>query len=367
MGSTKVAAAPAAPNYADATREGIYTDIATLPLRRMIEQAAMLGEMVEYRDPKTGKMVTADFTGLGDAAGYEQLARLLGQSNADLQRQQLALREELGVRNAEQTAKEIQAADPLAYETRQQLTSDLLGALRESRDPVAVNQSIYDAATRFGAEDPSTAALNFGLLQALEDYQRGGELDPDTERQILNTVRAGQAARGNYLGDAAAVVEAATMGQAAEQRRAQRLAQLLDVQGRAFGQNQQLNQSALAAAQAVAGEERAARNETFGRQQQDLANASAMVLGQPITNQFGSLAGAQNGAVAFNPLTSSGFSSVNPNAGAAGAQWAQQNYSDALNAWNTMAGIAQADTASRNSMLGAGAGAAAGLAALAFI
>ena len=361
MGSTKIPAAPAAPDYAAANREGIYTDLETLPLRRQIEQAASLGQLLNYTDPRTGKPVTADFTGLGDAAGYEQLARLYGESNADLQRQQLALRQELGTANAAQTAKEIEAADPLAYATRQKLTGDVLGALRDPAAPITANQSIYDAATRLGSADPSTAALNFGLMQALQDYQRGGELDPETQRQLTNQVRAGQTARGNYLGDAAAVLEAGTMGQAAEQRRAQRLGQLLDVQGRAFGQNQQLNQAAFTGAQALAGEERAARNETFGRQQQSLANASAMVLGQPITNQFGALQGAQNGAVAFSPLTNSGFSGVNQNAGAAGAQWAQQNYSGAQNIWNTTAGIAQSDNANKGSLIAGGAGAALGL------
>lgn len=367
MGSTNIPAQPAAPDYAAANREGIYTDIETLPLRRQIEQAARLGQIVNYVDPRTGQNVTADFTGLGDAAGLRQLANLYGESNANLQRQQLALRRELGTANAEQTAREIQAADPLAYATRQQLTGEVLGALRDPAAPVAASQSIYDAATRLGGQDASTAALNFGLMQALQDYQRGGELDPETQRQLTNQVRAGQAARGNFLGDAAAVVEAATMGQAAEQRRAQRLGQLLDVQGRAFGQNQQLNQAALQGAAALSGEERAARNETFGRQQQALANASAMVLGQPITNQFGALQGAQNGSVAFTPLTNSGFSGVNQNAGASGAQWAQQNYTGAQNIWNTQAGIAQADTASRNSLIAGGLGSATGLAALAFI
>ncbi len=365
MGSTEIPESPPAPDYAAANREAIYADIQTLPIRRQIEQAARLGELVQYRDPSTGEMVNADFTGLGDLAASRQQAELLSRTNADLQRQQLALRQELGVANAEQTAREVQAADPLAYQTRQDLTSRVLGALTDAPTTIAPNQAVASAATRLGALDPSTEALNFGLQQALADYQRGGELDPATARYMTDNIRAGQVARGNYLGDSAAVREAATMGQAAEARRAQALAQLLGVQSQAFGQNQAQNQAAMAGAQALAQDERNARNETFGRQQQDLANASAMVLGQPITNQFGALQGAQNGAVAFTPLTGGGLPGLNPGAGAAGANWAQQNYANQSNVWQT-----QANLASQGSpwmALGgeaAGAAAGAGMAAL---
>ena len=38
-------AAPTPPNLAEATEEGIYTDIETLPTRRLIEQAARMGKI----------------------------------------------------------------------------------------------------------------------------------------------------------------------------------------------------------------------------------------------------------------------------------------------------------------------------------
>jgi hypothetical protein len=365
MGSTNLPAAPAAPDYAAANREAIYTDIETLPLRRTMEQASRLGSKITYTDPTTGQPKTVDFTGLGDAEGYKQMAALYSQSNADLQRQQLDLRKELGVENAKQTAAEIAAADPAAYAIRNQINSQVGDALGKPPAEIAGNQGLYDVATRVTAGDPSTAALNMGLQQALADYQRGGKLDPATERYIADNVRAGQAARGNYLGDAAAVQESATMGMAAEQRRAQALQQLLGVQSQAFGQGQAQHQLALGAQQAAGNEQRAARTESFGRNQQSLANASAMILGQPITNQFGSLGAAQQGAVGFTPLTNSGFTGINGQAGQLGANWAQQNYGQANNVWQTAAGVAQGDTANKNSLIGAGAGAALG--ALMFI
>jgi hypothetical protein len=317
---------PAAPDYAAANREAISTDVSTLPLRNQINQAAQLGRLVTYVDPGTGQTKTADFTGLGADAQYRQLADLASQYNASTQRQQLALRQELGLANAQQTAAEVAAADPLAYQTRQELTGQVLGALNTGPEQVSANQSIYDAATRLGQLDPSTSALNFGLQQALQDYNTAGFSAP-VQREMNDQIRAGQVARGNYLGDAAAVSEAAQQGQALEAMRSQRLGQLLNVQQQAFGQNQQQNQAALQGATALTADQRQVENTNYGRNQQNLANASAMVLGQPITNQFGSLQGAQNGAVGYNPGPGATFGQLNPNAGAQGAQFVQQNYS----------------------------------------
>jgi hypothetical protein len=290
--------------------------------------------------------------------------------------------------------------------------------------------------------DSSTAALNLGLQRAMEDFNKGGELDADTKRQLLNETRSGQVARGNFLGDAAAVTEATEMGKAMEDRRAARLATLLDVQNRTaqqnaalrgetasnlqnrlaamsgaagsasglesslraenasgaqsqigtlaalaqqlfgnqtqqmgtqaalagqdFSQRQQAYQTQLAGlgqalfgAQSQANEDRATRTENFGRDQQNLANVSAMVLGQPITNQFGSLGSAQQGAVAYAPTAYAAGIGQNANAGNQAAQFAQGNFGTMSNIWSK-----QADIASQGSpwmsMLGNVAGAAAG-------
>lgn len=337
--------APPTPDYASANREAIQTDISTLPTRRLIEQAASLGQLVNYTDPVTGEQRTADFRGLGDAAAAEQLGKINSEYNAATQRQQLALRQELGVANAEQTAKEIQATDPLAYETRQNLTGKILGDLNTAPEKVNANESIYDAATRLGAIDPTTGTLNESLKQAFADYNTAGFSDA-TQRELNNQIRSGQAARGNFLGDAAAVAEASQQGQAMEALRAQKLGQLLSVQQQAFGQNQAQNQAALQGATAAAAETRQTDNTNYGREQQTLANASAMVLGQPITNQFGALQGAQQGAVGMVAAPPSGYSSLNPNAGAQGAAFAQQNYQTESagasqgNPWMPVAGAA---------------------------
>lgn len=527
MGSPSIDAAPPPPDYAEANREGIYTDIETLPIRRQIDQASRLGQRIEYLDPNTGQMRVADFSGLGDIALARQAADLASQTNADIQRQQLALRQELGLANARQTAEEVRAADPLAYDTRQDLTgilrqslnqdppqfrdeastqrlSDIYAQATQANDPalfaglreqVAGLPRDTDSAQRLGdiysqatqvtdpallsglrqqlgalaprdttgeiadlrsralglrttADDPSSAALTLGLQRAVEDYNRGGALDPNVRRELLNEARAAQAARGNFLGDAAALVEAQELGSAMEQRQAQRLATLLDVQGRAFGQNSALRaeEAALQQAQLGAlaglqqqgytqsaadraeierriagqaalqqqqvgnlgvlaglqqqaygqgaadraealqrigtqaglvqqqmgnlgmlgqlqqqafGQNQATDATNYGRRQQTLANVSAMVLGQPITNQFGALGSAQQGAVGYTPVNFQGGPTLNANAGNQAAQFAQQGYGTASSNWSKMADI-QSQGSPWMSLVGNVAGAAAG-------
>lgn len=456
MGSPSLPEQPEAPDYAKANQEAIFSDIQTLPTRRKIDQAARLGQLVEYTDPRSGQTVTADFRGLGDLSYGQAAADLALSTNDRLQRGQLALRQErvfdpkayaaankdvvdfwnanraslmdpnnkdplaartledflqkhwetagrkegrqggengvtLGEANAMQTAAEIRAADPLAYEARQKLTGQLLGDLNAPDEVIGPNGALMAAASAIQTQkrdprignlydeaidvyatdvtDSSTDALNVGLAQALEEYKLGGKLDDGTRRELTDSVRASQAARGNILGDAATQVEALEVGSAAEARKQQRLAQLLGVQAQAFGQNTQLradklnalnsrfgtlqalqgqdfNQdqarlgNALNAAQAGAAEERAARGETFGRKQQKYANASSFVLGMPVTNQFGSLGGAQQGAVGFAPISGAAAPTLNPNAGAQGAQFAQGNYGTAAGMWGQSAQIA---------------------------
>ena len=385
MSSPAIPAAPAAPDYAAANREGIYTDIETLPLRRGIDQAAQLGQTYTYTDPQTGEQRTADFTGLGNMALAQQAAVLAGQTNADVQRQQLALRQELGVGNAQQTAAEVRAADPLAYDTRQDLTgrlrADLNSPAPQYQDDAAVARlaDLYDRATRLdtNVNDPSNSALNLGLQRAVQDFQLGGKLDPNVQRELTDAARAGQAARGNYLGDAAAVVESQNLGSAMEQRQAQRLAALQGLQQQAFGQNSSLRQEQQARQMAqlgtlqglqqqAFGQNQATDATNYGRGQQNLANVSAMVLGQPITNQFGSLGAAQQGAVGYNPTLGQSNANMNANAGAQAAQFAQGNFGTSSQNWGTQANIA-AQGSPWMALLGQAVGGAAGGATAALI
>ncbi|PAW75175.1 MAG: hypothetical protein B9S38_02495 [Verrucomicrobiia bacterium Tous-C4TDCM] len=460
MGSPSIPAQPAAPDYAAANREAITTDISTLPVRRQIDTAARLGQRVTYLDPQTGQEKTVDFTGSGDSAYAQQMADLAASTNATTQRQQLQLRQELGEANARQTAAEIRAADPEGYQARQDLTNRVRQEMAMGPASVAASGNIasaenrmwniansapgadgrlgglidragnadgrlgniYDEATRLpgAASDSSTNALNAGLQRAMQEFELGGKLGADEKRALLNDVRAGQAARGNYLGDGAAVAEQMEVGQAEDARKAQRLSSLLAIQGAAFGQNSQLRdetarnatnrvntmaavqgqdfgqrstqigqqagligqdfgqnqqayttglnaaQAAFSGTQAMANDQRAARQEGFGYDQQRLANASSVALGAPITNQFGSLGGAQQGAVGFTPTNFQPGQTTNPNAGALGANFAQGNFGTQANMWGQRANIA-AQGNPWMSLLGNAAGAATGAATAALI
>lgn len=557
MGSVNMPAQPPPPDYAAATKEGIYTDIDTLPIRNQINQAAQLGQKVTYTDPVTGETKTADFTGMGNDQAAKQAAQILTDTNAALQRQQLQLRQELGVPTVEQTVAEVKAADPTAYATRQALEEKLLGNLNGSPSQVSPSTalqaayanleatgmnapgndnrlanlynsagglnanlgdfgqigvlqglqgqiasdpgaaptlqalqrqaagdtqgarqlgasqtqlgSIYDQATRLPTNfsDAATAALNPALQSALDDYALGGTLNDTQLRDVTNNVRAGQMARGNFLGDASALQEAIQQNAASDALKQQRLQNLLDIQSQVFGQSDALRNESNAAAQqrlatmagltgqqtaltsqqealaqslrneqagyatsaadqttaqrnqlaalaqqifgtgntlqtqqyqqqlqqlgllgnlagqdfnqnqaayntrlnaagqtfqgagAIAANQQQVDNTNYARSQQDLANASAMVLGMPVTNQFGSLQGAQQGAVGFTPISYTPVGQLNQNAGANAANFAQQSFGTNANMWNTQAQAAAQSSQGLTSMLGSLGGMAA--------
>ena len=440
--STNLPAAPAAPDYAKANKEGIMTDIDTLPLRRQIEAASAGGTKLTYKDMVTGEEKTADFTGLGEADRAARAAKIMSDQSAAIQKDQLALRKEIGTGNAQQTTAELRAADPKAYAARMALgekltdeafgkadygkyvvdnpdlakayTEETGGSLTEGDAEgkiAAWGKTHYDKyganedrkLTRAGAPgdeigldtsaaglaglarerraradvagidvnttDASSADLNEGLKSAMAEFRKGGKLDDDTKRELLNETRAGQAARGNFLGDAAAVVEATELGGAMEKRKAERLQNLLGVQNQVFGQNEALRGQNRANRAENAGirseneanwnrnvdrenlqnkqqidENRATRNENYARSQQKLANASSMILGNQLTNQWGGLAAAANGTV--GAPTGVGYTpgiGQNANAGAAGNAAAANNFGTLSNMWNTAANIAAQD------------------------
>ena len=458
--STNLPAAPAAPDYAKANKEGIMTDIDTLPLRRQIEAASAGGTKLTYKDMVTGEEKTADFTGLGEADRAARAAKIMSDQSAAIQKDQLALRREIGTGNAQQTTAELRAADPKAYAARmalgEKLTDEAFGKADYGKYVVdnpdlakaymeetggsltegdaegkiaAWGKTHYDKyganedrkLTRAGAPgdeigldtsaaglaglarerraradvagidvnttDASSADLNEGLQSAMAEFRKGGKLDDDTKRDLLNETRAGQAARGNFLGDAAAVVEATELGGAMEKRKAERLQNLLGVQNQVFGQNEALRGQNRANRAENAGirseneanwnrnvdrenlqnkqqidENRATRNENYARSQQKLANASSMILGNQLTNQWGGLAAAANGTV--GAPTGVGYTpgiGQNANAGAAGNAAAANNFGTLSNMWNTAANIAAQDNKQKigaiSGVAGAGLGA----------
>ena len=180
MGSPSIPAQPAPPDYAAANKEGIHTDISTLPLRNRINQAAQLGQRIEYTDPVTGHAEVADFTGMGNAAASEQAAKIMADTNAAVQRQQLELRQELGVKNAAQTAAEIEAADPAAYAARQALTGKIQAGLREGDSQLATDTSAAGSAGKVRTLTDAFGAANAADNRLGSIYEQATRLNTST-------------------------------------------------------------------------------------------------------------------------------------------------------------------------------------------
>lgn len=224
--------APDVPNYAEATREGILTDIETLPLRRMIEAAATAGTAVTYTDPRTGEKVTSDFTGIGDA-DLSRLAVDFGIESADkIARAQLDLSKKYGEETLAQRLKELEMADPEGTKIRREMGR-----------------------------------------QIGDDLALGTTLDAATKDQVVEAERIGQSARGNIMGSSSAAAEGMAVGDAG-----------------------------------------------FRLKQQRLANAASFLNGSTPVAQFGAIAGAQQGAVGFNPAGMTAGTNINANAGQQGFQ-----------------------------------------------
>lgn len=115
--------------------------------------------------------------------------------------------------------------------------------------------------------------------KVLEELKLGSKLTPEMEGQVTEAERAGQAARGNMLGSSSAAAEAMEVG-----------------------------------------------NAGFRMWQQRLANASSFLSGTTPTAQFQGIAGAQQGAVGWNPQPVVGGVGINNNAGQQAWQGAGQMF-----------------------------------------
>jgi hypothetical protein len=270
---------------------GINADLETLPIRRILEAAALLGDSVTLDMPGKGKqggMQTFDFTGMGEAEYQAKYAD-------NLTGQLLQMQKDFGPAYVQQRLAELEQADPAGAAMRRQLW----GAIQDSASSTTArpgNQSLEDL--------------------ILGELDRGGQLNPETAERVSQRVMGGQVARGNYLGNAAAAEESGALASATEREAASRQAQ------------------AMAFLTGGLSPEDAAYRE----QQQDLGNLGAFISGETPVAQFRQLSGAAGGAV---PFTSTGPGvGVDPNAGWSGIQnqsgvWAadQQARQNTVNPW----------------------------------
>lgn len=140
------------------------------------------------------------------------------------------------------------------------------------------SQFTEEALKRLEEADPGSTQVRRDLIKvAQQKLENPGKLSGEVLRETVNATRNAQTARGNYLGDGAAFIEAQNVGDAA-----------------------------------------------YRRELADLSTASSILAGQTPQAQFGQISQAGAGAVPFTPLQTPPV--VNPNAAAQGASFAASTY-----------------------------------------
>jgi hypothetical protein len=182
---------PDPPSIAGANEAGVWANLETVGIQKLIANAAKFGKSVDVKVPifdaegnKTGfKDVTYDFKGYSDADATREEMEFGSEAADFMAKSMLEIQQKYGKDFVKQRIEELKAADPTGYEVRQMLGE-----------------------------------------AAKEDLARGTELSPDMARQVTQQERAAQSARGNIFGSAPAAAEAMSLGDAGFRMRQQRLA-----------------------------------------------------------------------------------------------------------------------------------------------
>ena len=304
-----------APNMAAANREAVLAQAETFPLLRQIEAASRLGRKITYTDPRTGKQVTQDFSGMSDIDVSREIARAMADMAPELTQKQLDVAKQFGTEFATQRRRELEAADPERYKLYDRFLQDLQSGKAAVETGAPTVPEYERVATPAEMRDTGTTAEMRGLLekQVAGELAQAGSLPPGLQRATEQALRARGAASGNILGNAAALREALGVSQAIqssdERRRAQALGLLQSGQSTSDTANrlaQQSFQNILAATgqrntaaqQTFAGQMAAQQQRTAG-QQQNIANIQSALGLQPIVSQAAQLGGLQQGASPF--------------------------------------------------------------------
>lgn len=355
---------PGTPDYRAATREGYLADIETLPARRRIEALARLGgadwvyigpeeeepekvpwgaeaeylgpdnkwytkeewrQKVNDKEPGFGWIVEGaatigtqgtgaepgefDFTPTVNGASTKSRPRIedrevadnyrwvdfTGLGDIDYQRQyqtqmtelMLDLNKRYGSEFVSTALELWKQADPQGHAAREELFNRIMEQAGRTR------------------ERPIAEELE---KQISSELAAGAELDPETRREIEQSILRRQAQTGNLMGNAPAFAQAMEIGSAAEQRRSQR------------------QQKALSYLTSGVSPE----DVEYRTAQQNMANLASFMAGQTPQSQFSQVSSAGAGVVPF--ASASPLPGLNEAAGQQGAAYA-------LNAFNTQTGI----------------------------
>ena len=173
---------PPAPDYAAANREGIETDIKTLPARKIIESLAKSGG--KGRVKVGDEMIDVDFTGFGDLDQQKIDLEAMATSADAIAAMSLDIQQRYGEDMNLEQLKRIKEADPVGWELRQKLAQT-----------------------------------------TLDELSAGRELGDDAARQVEQSVRGAQASRGNVYGAANIGQEALAKFDAGQRLLTQRMSQ----------------------------------------------------------------------------------------------------------------------------------------------
>ena len=183
--------------------------------------------------------------------------------------------------------------DPATEALRQQLAQSYATPLAQAGAPTAGQfQSYLDLASQI---DPTSMAGRQALGQALtSDVALGSQLDPITQREVEQSTRLAQAARGNVYGTPQLTEEAMTTGQAGlalQQQRRQALQSYLgsgqttgDVALNLYNQQMQQLRNQQAGALGYLGSGQTPYQAGSNYYQQAMQNASNAAQGGPVYN-----------------------------------------------------------------------------------
>ena len=247
---------PEPPNYAATNAAAVEADIRSLPARKQVENLAKLGGAGDVQVPKYNKdgtlsgydTISVDFRGKSDV----DIAREFGKfqrEEADINAaNQLALNKKYAAEYTSEAKRQLQELDPTGYAVREQLGRTLT-----------------------------------------EELSAGQQLTPSEERQVTQSVRGAQVARGNIYGGAPIAQEALARYGAGVQR-----------------------------------------------QQQRMANVQSYLGLNPIVAQAGGLSALQQGATPFMQTPIPQGVNINPAVGQVGTQFALGVYGNQTSQYNSL-------------------------------
>jgi len=167
---------PAAPDYAEANREGILTDIESLPARKAIEAAAKMGGHGSIT--LGGRTVDYDFRGISDLD--QQVTELEAQRrSADTMAQTaLDIQKKYGADFTDQALKRIEESDPVGFKVRKRLAEITLAELEKGTSLSEEEKKFAEQAFRrsSAARGGPMLGTSPSMQETLSQYNMGRRL-----------------------------------------------------------------------------------------------------------------------------------------------------------------------------------------------